>query len=631
MTTPFNSASLYVGDLPTDVTESSLFETFSQVGQVASIRVCRDAVTRRSLGYAYVNYHNAADAERALDTLNNTLVKGKPCRVMWSQRDPALRKSGVGNVFIKNLDKGIDHKALYDTFSAFGNILSCKVVTDTENSSKGYGFVHFETAESAEKAIQKVNGMSLNGQKVFVGHFLARKERVPSDSEQKFTNVYIKNLDSSVTEDEIRALVSDKGTISNLAIMKDEKGVSKGFGFINFEKPEDAKAAVEVLNNKEIKGKAIYAGRAQKKSERESELRHKYEQQRAERANKYQGVNLYVKNLEDNVDDEKLRAEFAAYGTITSSKVMSDEKAASKGFGFVCFSSPEEATRAVTEMNGKMMGTKPLYVALAQRKDIRKAQLEAQHSIRLKAGLPPGPMGRMPPGGPMGPGMGYPNAPMFYPQPGPGMPPGGQMMYPPGQMMPRQRMYPNPQGGFQGMGGGMPPHYVVPGGPGGMQRGGHNPRGPRGGAGMQQMGGPGMNKNVGPGQRRPGPGAVGGRGRAPEDQAGQVPRPAPQAAPEAPAAVPAPAASQGESVMPPLSVKLLQGYPAEQQRMILGERLYPQVASQQPELAGKITGMLLDSFNVSETIHLIENGEALQAKIVEAVDVLKQHQATGAQ
>ena len=60
-------ASLYVGDVNEDVTEAMLYEVFNAVGPVASIRVCRDSVTRKSLGYAYVNYHNVADAERALD------------------------------------------------------------------------------------------------------------------------------------------------------------------------------------------------------------------------------------------------------------------------------------------------------------------------------------------------------------------------------------------------------------------------------------------------------------------------------------------------------------------------------------------------------------------------------------
>lgn len=107
---PSLNASLYVGDLDQAVTEAQLYDLFSQQGPVVTIRVCRDLVTRRSLGYAYVNFATPADAAKAIEELNGSVSlngNGTAIRVTFSQRDPSLRKSGLGNVYIKGLDRSI--------------------------------------------------------------------------------------------------------------------------------------------------------------------------------------------------------------------------------------------------------------------------------------------------------------------------------------------------------------------------------------------------------------------------------------------------------------------------------------------------------------------------------------------
>ncbi|KAK3551167.1 hypothetical protein QTP70_013893 [Hemibagrus guttatus] len=116
-------------------------------------------------------------AERALDILNFDTLLGQPMRIMWSRTDSSAKNNNAGNIFIKNLEKSIDSVALYNTFSIFGNILSCKVVCD-ENGSRGYGYVHFESTEEAKTAIRKLNGMLFNGRKVCISHFKSRQERL---------------------------------------------------------------------------------------------------------------------------------------------------------------------------------------------------------------------------------------------------------------------------------------------------------------------------------------------------------------------------------------------------------------------------------------------------------------------
>lgn len=597
----FVTTSLYVGDLEVNVNDSQLYDLFNQVGQVVSVRVCRDLATRRSLGYGYVNFTNPQDAARALDLLNFTPMNNKSIRVMYSHRDPSSRKSGTANIFIKNLDKTIDHKALHDTFSSFGQILSCKIATDGSGQSKGYGFVQFEAEDSAQNAIDKLNGMLMNDKQVFVGHFLRKQDRDNVLSKTKFNNVYVKNLSESFTEDDLKNEFGAYGTITSAVLMRDADGRSKCFGFVNFENAEDAAKAVEALNGKKVDDKEWYVGKAQKKSEREQELKGRFEQTVKESVvDKFQGLNLYLKNLDDSITDEKLKEMFSEFGTITSYKIMRDPNGVSRGSGFVAFSTPEEASRALGEMNGKMIISKPLYVAVAQRKEDRRARLQAQFSQMRPVAITPSVAPRMP----------------LYPPGTPGL--GQQFMYGQGPpaMMPPQAGFGYQQQLVPGMrpGGGPMPSYFVPMVQQGQQ--GQRPGGRRGGPGQQppqQV--PMMQQQMLPRQRvyRYPPGRsniqdapvqnIGG-GMMSYDMGGLPLR----------------------DVVPPMPIHALAtalaNAPPEQQRTMLGEALYPLVDQLEHDSAAKVTGMLLE-MDQPEVLHLIESPDALKAKVAEAMEVLR--------
>jgi polyadenylate-binding protein len=567
---------------------------------VVSVRVCRDVTSRRSLGYAYVNFSNPLDAARALEVLNFALLNNKPIRVMYSNRDPSSRRSGSANIFIKNLDKAIDNKTLHETFSTFGTILSCKVAMDEVGQSKGFGFVQYEKEEEAQAAIKSLNGMLINDKPVYVGPFLRKQDRDHSFDKTKFNNVFVKNLSESTTKEDLVKIFGEYGNITSAVVMIGMDGKSRCFGFINFENPDAAARAVQELNGKKINDKEWYVGRAQKKSEREMELKRRFEQSLKDAADKYQGLNLYLKNLDDSIGDDQLRELFSNFGKITSCKVMRDQNGLSKGSGFVAFSTREEASQALTEMNGKMISGKPLYVAFAQRKEDRKAMLQAQFSqMRPPVPMTPTMAPRLPIYPPMAPQqLFYGQAPpaMIPPQPGfgfqqqlvPGMRPGGPHM----------------------------PNYFVP----VVQQGQQGPRpGIRRGAGaqvqqpvqsfQQQMLPRGRMYRYPTGRNMPEapaiPGVAGGMIQ-PYDMGGFPVRDAALS----------PAAQIGT-----LTSALANATP-EQQRTILGENLYPLVEQLEPNQAAKVTGMLLE-MDQTEVLHLLESPEALKSKVAEAMDVLR--------
>merc|ERR1711991_650923 len=289
-----------------------------------------------------------------------------------------------------------------------------------------------------------------------------------------------------------------------------------------------------------------------------------------ERKARYAESNVFVKNLDENTDDAKLKEHFAQFGEVVSCKVMRDDKGISRGFGFVCFSTPEEAHKAIQEPHNKVLNGKPLYIALAQRKDVRTAQLQAQYAHRAAGrGMAPPMMGFM-----MGPQPGQ-RGPGPYPAPYPGV---MQQVRPP-------RWQQGPQGGGAGRAQPYPPQAYPP-VAGGNAAAAKQPQ-------QQGQGQYVLNVNA-------------------------------ANTPAAAAVVPA------ETAPHPSLADLSE----KDRKQVLGEFLYPKIevllkteVGGDPTETGKITGMLLESLDHGELVHLLESPAELKSRVAEAIQVFRAHLA----
>ena len=116
-------ATVYVGGLDPLVTEELVWELFLQAGPVANVYLPKDRVAGAHQGYGFVEFRGEEDAEYAVKVLNMIKLFGKPVKVSKSSADRQTVEIGA-NLFVGGLDPDIDEKLLYDTFSAFGVVIS---------------------------------------------------------------------------------------------------------------------------------------------------------------------------------------------------------------------------------------------------------------------------------------------------------------------------------------------------------------------------------------------------------------------------------------------------------------------------------------------------------------------------
>jgi len=271
------------------------------------------------------------------------------------------------NLIINYLPQRVDERQLREMFAKFGELEHVKLMLDkVTQTSMGYGFVKFVKPEAAAAAIDALNGFQMDQKKLRVSYSHPRTE----------ANVYVGNLKTTVTKEQLEALFKRYGPVTECKILVDhETGVSKGCGFVTFENVNHAKDAIAGCSGAEIP-EISQRPLTVKFARKHDKVHHGHYQMQRPPVQRFHppaahtaapaeftGYCLFVYNLPPETNHDFLRSLFNRFGTITSANVIFDYSGTCKGYGFVNFANKEDAEKAIQEMNGYYVKNRALKVS----------------------------------------------------------------------------------------------------------------------------------------------------------------------------------------------------------------------------------------------------------------------------
>ena len=300
------SSFLFAADLPDGTCEEDLYGFFNGYNMISS-----KVISNINKTYAFVSFQTKNDAERARRELNGVTIQAKyassinkvskPVRLCrYESRNILSNIDPRCNLLVKNLSPQVSAHLLFNTFIKYGDVRSSKLMVDIMGQSKGFGFISYYRWEDSVSAIEHLNNTELGGKNIKINYLEKGRHHVV-----KRNNIYVKEIPKkNFSDKELIELFNKFGKINSAIVLKDEKGESKGFGFVCFEKPEDAEKAQKEMNGKKIFDDVenkLYVSFALKKAERKEELIKMKEKLFKES----QKMTIYAKIQ----DDEKIKTE----------------------------------------------------------------------------------------------------------------------------------------------------------------------------------------------------------------------------------------------------------------------------------------------------------------------------------
>ncbi|XP_046441753.1 ELAV-like protein 2 isoform X38 [Daphnia pulex] len=379
-----SKTNLIVNYLPQTMTQEEIRSLFASIGEVESCKLIRDKITGldfeindagQSLGYGFVNYHRAEDAEKAINTLNGLRLQNKTIKVSFAR--PSSENIKGANLYVSGIPKTMCQSELETLFAPFGRIITSRILCDsiTAGLSKGVGFIRFDTRGEAERAIEKLNGTVPQGATEPITVKFANN---PSNSTKGLAPLaaYLPEFSSGAAAAAAAALgvrrfggpIHPTGRLRYIPLSPLARGgaawqpmgvtgVNDGVGVNEMsitDLSEGARTpsrfsplAGDILASPLLPGAAAAAAAAA-----------------AGAAIPGTGWCIFVYNLAPDTEESVLWQLFGPFGAVQSVKVIRDlQTNKCKGFGFVTMTNYDEALVAIQSLNGYTLGNRVLQVS----------------------------------------------------------------------------------------------------------------------------------------------------------------------------------------------------------------------------------------------------------------------------
>ena len=360
---------LYLTDLPYRISIFDIQDFLSKykddIAKIMSPEMNQRNIIKGKPIAIKVLFKNNESADKCRKEMNLKKLWNKSVRIMWEESNTSLRYNIKNNIFIRGIPKTTTPREVYEYFMQFGDIFSCKVPEDEQGKHKGYGYITYYSNEDAEKALKETKGKKIfDSLNVEIEHFQKKNERmINNNNENNNHKIYINNLPEKYTIAELNSLCKEYGNVLNANIFSDRIG--QKFGIVEFTNENEAKDAMSKLNEKIIekddKKNKLSVQIYQTQFEHKQFLLNQSMKMKETKAK----CNLYIKNIPLTAKEEDLEKVFSKYGEITSIRIQKDKienkdnkdkiELVSKGFGFISFDKPEEAKKALEEMDQKFL------------------------------------------------------------------------------------------------------------------------------------------------------------------------------------------------------------------------------------------------------------------------------------